>query len=75
MKVKTMIEFLERIFPKTMRRYWYGARDTGYRHGMNTVTAFIHAEIKVLSKTDNRESRNRINELMYVLAKIKQAGE
>lgn len=72
MKVKKMlIRVLERLFHKTMRDYWYAGRNTGFRNGLHTVEAMIHAELKQLAKRDDVFSRQRASELAYLLSKIK----
>jgi hypothetical protein len=67
-----MIEFLEFVFRKTMRTYWYSARFTGRSSGINEMRSLIHAEIKKLqhgsSKPMNKATTERINELLYILS-------
>ena len=67
-----MIEILEFLFKKTMRTYWYSARYTGRNAGINEMRALIHAEIKMLTKTNSkindRDSTQRIAELHFILA-------
>lgn len=71
-----MIEFLEFVFRKTMRTYWYSARYTGRSAGVNEMRALIHAEIKKLqhasTKPMNRATTERINELLYILSESKK---
>jgi len=66
-----LIRFLERFAHKTMRDYWYSGRNTGFRNGLHTVEAMIHAELKHLAKRDDVFSRHRASELKYLLTKIK----
>jgi hypothetical protein len=68
-----MINFLERVFKKTMRTYWWEARRTGKRYALDSVKALIYAEIRVLNKnaTDNA-TKQRINELLFILTQIKK---
>jgi hypothetical protein len=71
-----MIEFLEFVFRKTMRTYWYSARYTGRSSGINEMRALIHAEIKKL-QTPNGKPRSkaeveRINELLFILSESKK---
>jgi hypothetical protein len=71
-----MIEFLEFVFRKTMRTYWYSARYTGRSAGINEMRAMIHAEIKMLTKNNNkladRDTAQRIAELHFILAQSKK---
>lgn len=71
-----IINWLERIFRRTMRKYWWNARTTGVRFGVLSVQALIHAEIKVLSKGKQDDgTRQRINELMFILAQTKKIAQ
>jgi len=76
MKVVMMIEFLEFVFRKTMRTYWYSARYTGRNAGINEMRALIHAEIKVLQRANNldvnRDTIERISELNFILTQSKK---
>jgi hypothetical protein len=71
-----MIEFLEFVFRKTMRTYWYSARFTGRSAGINEMRALIHSEIKMLTKNNNkladRDTAQRIAELYFILAQSKK---
>lgn len=68
-----MINFLERVFKKSMSTYWWQARRTGKRYAINSIKALIYAEIKVLSKNAKDDgTRQRINELMFILTQIKK---
>ena len=70
-----MIEFLEFVFRKTMRTYWYSARYTGRSAGINEMRALIHAEIKALIKQNtppNASTIHRVNELKWILAESKK---
>lgn len=68
-----MINFLERVFKKSMATYWWQARRTGKRYALNSVKALIYAEIKVLNKNaSDNGTRQRINELMFILTQIKK---
>jgi len=71
-----MIEFLEFVFRKTMRTYWYSARFTGRSSGINEMRSLIHAEIKKLqnasSKPMNKATTERINELLFILSESKK---
>ena len=71
-----MIEFLEFVFRKTMRTYWYSARYTGRSAGINEMRAMIHAEIKMLTKNNNklavRDTAQRITELHFILSESKK---
>jgi len=71
-----MIEFLEFVFRKTMRTYWYSARYTGRSSGINEMRALIHAEIKKLqTPPDQRITRaqvERINELLFILSESRK---
>ena len=65
-----MIEFLEFVFRKTMRTYWYSARFTGRSAGINEFRALIHAEIKSLQVKDEQPKAAtiyRISELKWLL--------
>jgi len=71
-----MIEFLEFVFRKTMRTYWYSARFTGRSSGINEMRSLIHAEIKKL-QTPNDKPRTkaeveRINELLFILSESRK---
>lgn len=70
-KKKMLIRFLERLFPKTMRNYWYAGRNTGFRYGLDVTQTLIHAELKELKKRDDVFSRHRASELQYLLTKVK----
>lgn len=76
MKDIMMIEFLEFLFRKTMRTYWYSARYTGRSAGINEMRALIYAEIKKLqkasSKPANKATTERILELLFILAESKK---
>ena len=71
-----MIEFLEFVFRKTMRTYWYSARFTGRSSGINEMRSLIHAEIKKLQKASskpmNKATVERINELLFILSESKK---
>ena len=71
-----MIEFLEFVFRKTMRTYWYSARYTGRSAGINEMRMLIYAEIKKLqrasSKPMNKATAERINELLFILSESKK---
>ena len=71
-----MIEFLEFVFRKTMRTYWYSARFTGRSSGINEMRSLIHAEIKKLQKASskpmNKATTERINELLFILSESKK---
>jgi hypothetical protein len=68
-----MINFLERVFKKSMSTYWWQARRTGKRYAINSIKALIYAEIKVLTKNAKDDgTRQRINELMFILTQIKK---
>jgi hypothetical protein len=72
MEMKQMIRFLETLFPKTMRKFWFQARLTGRTAGINEATAMIYAEIRVLSKTkSDPRTQERIRELVFILASLK----
>jgi hypothetical protein len=72
MKVKKMlIRVLERLFPKTMRNYWYSGRNSGFRYGLDTIQTLIYSELKELNKRDDPFARHRASELQYLLSKIK----
>jgi len=75
MKVVMMIEFLEFVFRKTMRTYWYSARYTGRSAGINEMRALIHAEIKSLQLENappKAATTHRISELKWVLHESKK---
>jgi len=76
MKDIMMIEFLEFVFRKTMRTYWYSARFTGRSAGINEMRSLIHAEIKKLqqasSKPTDKATTQRILELLFILAESKK---
>jgi hypothetical protein len=68
-----MINFLERIFKKTMATYWWQARRTGKRYALNSVKALIHTEIRVLNRNATDDgTKQRINELLFILSQIKK---
>jgi hypothetical protein len=68
-----MINFLERVFKKTMSAYWWQARRTGKRYALNSVKALIYAEIRVLNKNASDDgTKQRINELLFILGQIKK---
>jgi hypothetical protein len=71
-----MIEFLEFVFRKTMRTYWYSARFTGRSSGINEMRSLIHAEIKKLqhgsTKPMNKATTERINELLFILSESRK---
>lgn len=67
-----MIDFLETVFAKTMRVYWYSARYTGRNAGINEVKAIIHDEIRVLSSGKGHDSGERIAELKFILAQMQK---
>ena len=71
-----MIKFLEFVFRRTMRTYWYSARYTGRSAGINEVRALIYAEIKKLqSPNDKPRSKaeiERINELLFILSQMSE---
>jgi hypothetical protein len=45
-----MTSILEKLFPKTMHRYWWKSRETGRRYGVNQALFVLHAEMKRLHK-------------------------
>lgn len=50
-KTKTRLaRVLERIFPKTMHRYWWRARTTGRTYGVNLALLVLHDEMKRIHK-------------------------
>lgn len=69
-----MIRFLEAVFSKTMRAYWWGAMHSGQRFGLTQVQALIASEIKVLqkSKQNPKAVNERIAELDYIQALIRK---
>ena len=70
-----MIEFLEFLFRKTMRTYWYSARYTGRSAGINEMRALIHAEIRSLQSENTPPKAatiHRISELKWVLHQSKK---
>lgn len=71
-----MIEFLEFVFRKTMRTYWYSARFTGRSAGIHEMRALIHAEIKKLQqanvKPKDKATVERINELLFILSESRK---
>ena len=71
-----MISFLEKMFSRTMRTYWYSARYTGRQAGINEVRALIHSEIRVLTvqnkKVMDKDTVQRISELHFILAQMKK---
>ena len=71
-----MISFLEFMFRRTMRTYWYSARFTGRSAGINEMRSLIHAEIKKLqSPNDKPRSKaeiERINELLFILSESRK---
>lgn len=46
----TLTKILERLFPKTMHRYWWKSRKTGRRYGVNQALLVLHDEMKRLHK-------------------------
>ena len=70
-----MIEFLEFVFRKTMRTYWYSARYTGRSAGINEFRALIHAEIRSLQSENTPQKAatiHRISELKWILHQSKK---
>lgn len=50
-KTKTRLaKVLERIFPKTMHRYWWRARTTGRNYGVNLALLVLNDEMKRIHK-------------------------
>lgn len=45
-----MKKMLERLFPKTMHRYWWNARQTGKTYGVNLALFVLHEEMKKVHK-------------------------
>jgi hypothetical protein len=45
-----MTSILEKLFPKTMHRYWWKSRETGRKYGVNQALFVLHAEMKRLQK-------------------------
>ena len=45
-----MKKMLERLFPKTMHRYWWNARETGRKYGVNQAMFVLYDEMKRLHK-------------------------
>jgi hypothetical protein len=41
---------LERLFPKTMQSYWWNARQTGQRYGLNLALMVLHEEMRAVHK-------------------------
>jgi len=71
-----MINLLERLFRRTMAKYWWQARNTGVNYGIARVQAVIHAEIKSLQKHEETTAIGlRINELDYILWQIQKVVE
>ena len=67
-----MIRFLETLFPKSMRKFWFQARLTGRTAGINEAIAIIYAEVRVLSKSkSDPKTKERISELAFILASLK----
>jgi len=70
-----MIRFLEILFPKTMRKFWFQARRTGRVAGINEAIALIYAELGVLSASKSKsdvKTQERISELVFILASLKK---
>jgi hypothetical protein len=67
-----MNDFLERWFPKTMRKYFYAAKRAGRTAGINEAIAMIYAEVKVLSNTkSDPKTQERLSELHFILSSLK----
>ena len=50
-KTKTRLaRVLERIFPRTMHRYWWRARTTGKTYGINMALLVLNNEMKRIHK-------------------------
>lgn len=45
-----MKRMIERLFPKTMHRYWWNARQTGQRYGVNLALMVLHEEMRAVHK-------------------------
>lgn len=45
-----MMKMLERLFPKTMQRYWWDARRRGQFYGVELALMVLHDEMKRLHK-------------------------
>jgi len=68
-----MINLLERVFRRTMARYWWQARNAGVRYGIARVQALIHAEIKSITKHGESQGTDiRVSELQYILVQIQK---
>lgn len=69
-----MISILEKVFRKTMNRYWWNAMHSGQKFGVIRVQTIIHSEIKQLQKIkpSTKEVRARLAELDYILAETKK---
>lgn len=76
MKGMKMISFLEFLFRRTMRTYWFSARFTGRTAGINEVRALIHNEIRVLSvhkgSVIGHDAGQRVAELQFVLTQMQK---
>jgi hypothetical protein len=45
-----MTSILEKLFPKTMHRYWWKSRETGRKYGVNQAMFALYDEMKRLQK-------------------------
>lgn len=51
MKTKTRLtKTLEQLFPRTMHRYWWRARQTGKTYGINLALLVLNDEMKRIHK-------------------------
>jgi len=67
----TSTKILERLFPRTMHRYWWKSRETGRKYGVNQALFVLMAEMKRLQKEqDVPVSRVKAKEQARYLATL-----
>lgn len=77
MSKRPVTRFLEKLFPKTMHRFWWDARATGQKYGVNLALFVMHEEMRRLHKeTDISLMRVKAKEqAKYLQTLIRQVRE
>lgn len=73
----TLTRILERLFPKTMHRFWWKARTAGQKYGVNMALFVLHEEMKRLHKESDiplvrMQAKEQAKYLQTLIRKVKK---
>lgn len=77
MKTTKITFLLEKLFPKTMHKYWWKSRDVGITYGINQVLFLLDLEMKRLHKNADiplvrLKAKEEAKYLMHLIAEIRK---